>query len=1243
MNSAVRVNFHCHSHLSDGSVSPDRLAAALAAAGVEYAALTDHDTTQGLAGFEEALGRFGIGCLTGVEITVGDPADAVHILAYGIDPENAALQRILATHRQYRAVTQSPVGADLSRIKDWWNRIRGRAPQPDLEEILPDITEIIRVVHRAGGTAFLAHPLTITRDYGRLSEFIGELADLGLDGIEAVYSSYNSAERRALMEIAAEHGLLVSAGSDFHGFDINGLNQVSIDMPRQFWDAFSEAHGLGLEPANGQDGTLPPGETRMVRRHPMPPHKPVGRRRRFALRIVLPTLLATALFIATIYAIILPALGDNLLQRKREMIQELTNSAWSILAGFEEDASAGLLTRDEAQRRAVARLEQLRYGSEQKDYFWVTDMQPRMIMHPYRTDLNGSDVSDFKDMRGTAMFVEFVNVAREHGEGYVDYYWQWKDNPERVVPKESFVKRFEPWDWVIGTGIYLDDVHREIAVLTGRLNQLCLGITVCIVLLLAWITWESLKIETQRNRAEFDLRESHEKYAALVSATTEGTLMVLDGRCTYSNRTMAEMLGYSEGELANLDFTELFTADNGTGEAALRNIKAISEGLPAPARFEAWMLHKDGARLNVVLAVTRIAFAGKTGVILVARDLSRRRLLEAELGQRREQFKTLTETIDIGVFRTTSGTQPVFEEINPAARRIFGIPLDAAATGRHVLDLIDDEEERQRISRRLGAGQGLENHIIQHQDPDGGQVVLSLTLLPVRDGAGHPGHYDGTVEDITAQRRSDEERDTLLQEFQSSLLFLNEPLGNVAGNLHYCEMNVPIDRAAKMMSRHDSTFLAVTSPEGGAVVGIVTDHDLRDRVLATGTDTAQPVYTIMSSPVVSLPHNAPVYEAILTMQQQDVDHLAVRDQAGKITSIVRNAELVQFHQYSSAVITSEIQRAQTIDEIVDARARLPRLVKTLLDSGAKPRNINRVMTRMSDVIVERLLDLAMAELGPAPCRFCFLALGSEGRAEQTLVTDQDNALILEDLEGAAAQAAEDYFVRLAELVTSWLNRIGYEYCQGGVMVSNRKWRQPLSVWKRYFRDWITGSTPEDLLQANIFFDFRPVGGDRELLRELRTSIHSVLADYPPFLLHLAQNALLYKPPVGIRGQIRVESGGSKPNTLDIKDAMLSVVNFARLYGLKHRVEETNTLDRLRKLYELQALRKSFYEEAADAYAFLMELRLNHQAQAQVEGRKPDNAIDPKALNQMQETMLKQAFSLLSLVRKKISADFQGMN
>lgn len=1207
--------------------------------GVEYAALTDHDTTQGLAAFEEELAGPGVGFLTGVEITVGDPADAVHILAYGIDPENAALQRLLATHRQYRRVQQASIRADLARLGQWFRRRFSRKPALQLELLVPDLTEIIRIVHRAGGTAFLAHPLTLTRDPGRLDRWLGEMKTAGLDGIEAVYAGYNRAERELLLKLAGKHGLMASAGTDYHGRDQPGLNRLAIDMPLPFWNAFSRAHGLGREATGSRAGARGPGLP-VRRRQPMKPRKQTGRKRRFALRIVLPTLLATALFISTIYALILPALSDALMQRKRETIRELTYSAWSVLASYEADARAGLISDAEARARAAAKLEEMRYGNEQKDYFWITNLEPEMIMHPYRTDLNGTDVSDFRDPQGTAMFVEFAAIARQQGEGYVDYYWQWKDDPERVVPKESFVKLFKPWNWVIGTGLYLDDVHAEISELTGKLNRLSLGITAVIVLLLAFITWESLKLEEQRSRAEYDLRESHEKYAALVAATTEGTLMVLDGHCAYANRTMADILGYSDEELAELELAELFAVDDAQAARTQANIEAAAEGKPAPARFEGSLRNKDGRPVNLLLAVTRIAVAGKSGVIIVARDLSGRRMLEAELDMSRTQLRELTEKLDIGVFRASGGTEPRITEISPAARRIFGFAKGADPTGSPLLEVIADEKERQHIRRRLESGRGLTNHIIQHETPEGRQAVLSLTLTP--GGGNGDSAYNGTVEDITARQRSDEERDTLLQEYQSALLFLNEPLSNVTGTLAHCEMNTPVDRAAQLMSRQQASSLAVVASSEGAVVGIVTDYDFRERVVAAGLPADTPVHAVMTAPVVSLPANAPVYEAILTMQQQQVDHIGIRDTDGRIVSIVQSADLMQFHQYSSAVITGEIRRARTVDEIREARSRLPRLVSTLLASGARPRNINRTMTRMSDTIVERLLELALGEIGPPPCRFCYLALGSEGRGEQTLVTDQDSALIIEDLPEEEAAAAEEYFLRLSELITSWLDRVGYAYCPGGVMCSNRKWRRPLAAWKRYFQEWITGSSPEDLLQFNIFFDFRPVAGDSRLLAELRRTIHQLSTEHPPFLLHFAQNALLYKPPLGLLGNIKVESGGDKANTINIKDAMLSVVNFARLYSLKHQLSETNTLDRLRRLYELQVLRKSFYEEAQHAYSYMMELRLNHQAEALIAGREPDNALDPRGLNQMQETMLRQAFSLLSLVRKKISHDFLGM-
>ena len=168
------------------------------------------------------------------------------------------------------------------------------------------------------------------------------------------------------------------------------------------------------------------------------------------LKIILPAILSILLFILTIFLIIIPRYQKNIMIGKREMIKELTNSAWSILAKYENDQRDGLLTREEAQKTAGSRIEYLRYGEENKDYFWITDMTPVMIMHPFRNDLNGKDLTNFTDPHGKKLFVEFVETVKKSEHGYVDYMWQWKDDSLRIVPKLSYVKVFKPWGWVIG-------------------------------------------------------------------------------------------------------------------------------------------------------------------------------------------------------------------------------------------------------------------------------------------------------------------------------------------------------------------------------------------------------------------------------------------------------------------------------------------------------------------------------------------------------------------------------------------------------------------------------------------------------------------------------------------------------------------------------------------------------------------------------------------------------------------------
>ena len=181
--------------------------------------------------------------------------------------------------------------------------------------------------------------------------------------------------------------------------------------------------------------------------------------RSFLLRIVVPTILTIVLFVMALFTIIIPTIEYNSLERKREMIRELTNAAWNILAKFEYDEQKGLLTRQEAQQPAIAQVKNLHYGERMKDYFWINDMHPRMIIHPYRSDLDNTDLSDYKDPSGKKLFVEMVDVVRRDGAGYVEYQWQWQDDTTRIVPKISYVKGFH----ALGLDYRNRNLHRRCA------------------------------------------------------------------------------------------------------------------------------------------------------------------------------------------------------------------------------------------------------------------------------------------------------------------------------------------------------------------------------------------------------------------------------------------------------------------------------------------------------------------------------------------------------------------------------------------------------------------------------------------------------------------------------------------------------------------------------------------------------------------------------------------------------------
>ena len=662
MNDNIPVNFHAHSIFSDGDLTPEALAANLAASGVRYASLTDHDSLEGLPRFQEALKKHGIAYLSGVELTCHHNGREIHLLGYGFGPGFSDLTATLLSMRQVHELEVHSIAGSIRKIGVNHSNLAAESTQSYAPDGRLALSDAISLIHRAGGCIFLAHPLVYETDPARLDKLVADLQDLGIDGIEAIYTAYTETQSQSLRDIAEKYGLLISAGTDYHLNSARETNEFRVEIPRNDWGNFRDR--LFSNQKTNEESQFTQNSI----------NKQVGNTKRFSerqhqfkvrpyiLRILLPTLLVITLFLAAIWGIILPSFERTLLDRKNELIRELTNSAWSILSSYYRDEQNGLLTREEAQSLAISRIEDLRYGAEGKDYFWIQDLQPRMIMHPYRTDLNGQDLSDFTDPRGVPIFVEFAELVDQKGEGYIDYVWQWKDDPQRIEPKESFVKGFAPWGWIIGTGIYTDDVKAEIARIESSLINTSLGISGAVILLLLFVLQQSLRIERERQEVVDELGESTERYHSLVEAASEGTLLIVDKRCRYANPTFLELTGYTASQLEFLELSDVLPEEPENLPIWKRFADMEGEHSVEDDVFEGVLKQADGSFLDCILALNPIVFAGQSGYILLARNI----VSASDL--RDDKISHAAQTVPVGIFRSRAVRRAPFLEMNPAAR-----------------------------------------------------------------------------------------------------------------------------------------------------------------------------------------------------------------------------------------------------------------------------------------------------------------------------------------------------------------------------------------------------------------------------------------------------------------------------------------------------------------------------------------------------------------------------------------------
>jgi CBS domain-containing protein len=443
------------------------------------------------------------------------------------------------------------------------------------------------------------------------------------------------------------------------------------------------------------------------------------------------------------------------------------------------------------------------------------------------------------------------------------------------------------------------------------------------------------------------------------------------------------------------------------------------------------------------------------------------------------------------------------------------------------------------------------------------------------------------------------------------------------------------------MTAQDSEA-ALVRGKNGALAGIVTDRLLRTRAVGEDLPSREPVSRVMRESVPVISRTAQVYEALRLMQEGGVEHLAVTDDGGGILGLIHSRDILQLHGSEAASLTRLIARAATVEEAVAACRRTPSLVRSLLETGAHARQITRLICSISDAATTRFIQLALAELGPAPRPFVFLALGSQGRQEPTLLADQDNAIVYEP---AAPSRAEDgtarYFRELGGRVCAGLERAGYPFCQGGIMAREAKWCAALPAWKQTTDDWIRKAEPQEVMEFTIFLDFRPVYGNSELARELRRHVREALKGRPAFLPFLALGLPAFEPPPDWLARLLHPGRHPRSGLIDLKAAMMPITGFARLYALRHDVDETHTLGRLEALARRDLVTRDNLKEIATAYDSLLRLRLRHQAECLKEGRPLDNTIDRRRLDRLEQSLLQQAYERIAAIRKKISYDFTG--
>lgn len=449
-------------------------------------------------------------------------------------------------------------------------------------------------------------------------------------------------------------------------------------------------------------------------------------------------------------------------------------------------------------------------------------------------------------------------------------------------------------------------------------------------------------------------------------------------------------------------------------------------------------------------------------------------------------------------------------------------------------------------------------------------------------------------------------------------------------------LNASVRDVARTMREHSVSSILLV--QEGQLVGLVTDRDLRNRVVAESLDLSRPAADIASLNPITLDQRSPAFEALLLMTRHNIHHVPVMD-GQRLVGMLTASDLMRQQSTSPMYLARDIHRQSTLEGLVGIGQQVKALQNHLSAANTSAYNTGHIITAITDAITTRLLQLGEAQLGPAPIDYVWVAAGSQARNEQTAKSDQDNCMVLDDRYDEAVHGP--YFKALSQFVCDGLDACGYIYCPGEMMAMTDTWRQPQKRWADYFARWTSQPDPKALMLTCVFFDLRAIHGKSELLDNLRGDVLKRTQGNTLFLAHMVGNALTHQPPLGMFKGISTIRSGEHKGTIDLKHTgVVPIVDLARIYALAGGDAAVNTHDRLTSAAAGGAISEQSARDLRDALEFIAYTRIQHQARQISRAESPDSFLNPADVSNFERSQLKDAFTVVQSLQSVLAQRYR---